>query len=204
MLNAFTHGVFLAFGLIMPLGMQNIFVFNQGATQRHFFHALPCVLTAFVCDAILILASVLGIAFIVLALPWLKPLIFIFGICFLLYMGWVIWRKQPRHHTEIEPLSARYQIAFAISVSFLNPHALIDTIGIIGSNSLHFIGQDKWAFTLACLLVSLCWFIILALSGSCFKTVDKSGRGILIVNKLSAIIMWCTAGYLSYCLIYSS
>lgn len=45
-LNAFLYGVMLAFGLIIPLGVQNIFAFNQGATQRHFLHALPSVLAA--------------------------------------------------------------------------------------------------------------------------------------------------------------
>ena len=27
------HGILLAFGLILPLGVQNVFIFSQGATQ---------------------------------------------------------------------------------------------------------------------------------------------------------------------------
>lgn len=30
MLAALLHGIALAFGLILPLGAQNVFVFNQG------------------------------------------------------------------------------------------------------------------------------------------------------------------------------
>jgi L-lysine exporter family protein LysE/ArgO len=29
--EAIFHGILLAFGLILPLGAQNVFVFNQGA-----------------------------------------------------------------------------------------------------------------------------------------------------------------------------
>ncbi len=196
MLHAFIEGIFLTVGLILPLGMQNIFIFNQGATQRHFFHTLPSILTAFSCDAFLILSSVLGVSLIVLALPWLKSLILIIGIIFLLYMGCLSWNSELRPASEIQPLSPRYQIIFALSASLLNPHALIDTIGVIGINSLHFAGQDKWAFTVACLLVSFSWFIILALAGYCLKTWDESGRATLVVNKVSALMMWGIALYL--------
>lgn len=30
-MNAILHGVMLAFGLILPLGAQNVFIFQQGA-----------------------------------------------------------------------------------------------------------------------------------------------------------------------------
>mgnify|MGYP001218790420 FL=1 len=48
------HGIILAFGLILPLGVQNIFVFNQGATHKKFTNALPVIITAGICDTILI------------------------------------------------------------------------------------------------------------------------------------------------------
>ena len=63
--NMFTvviHALLLAFGLILPLGVQNVFVFNQGANQRTIKQALPAVVTASVCDTILILVAVLGVS----------------------------------------------------------------------------------------------------------------------------------------------
>lgn len=42
MLEAFIHGALLAFGLILPLGIQNIFIFNQGATQKRFGSGFTC------------------------------------------------------------------------------------------------------------------------------------------------------------------
>lgn len=35
MLAALLHGIALAFGLILPLGAQNVFVFNQGASRHN-------------------------------------------------------------------------------------------------------------------------------------------------------------------------
>lgn len=35
------HAVVLAFGLILPLGVQNVFIFNQGMSQRSYARALP-------------------------------------------------------------------------------------------------------------------------------------------------------------------
>ena len=46
MTEAILHGIILAFGLIIPLGVQNVFVFNQGALQPKFSRALPVVITA--------------------------------------------------------------------------------------------------------------------------------------------------------------
>ncbi len=38
------------------------------------------------------------------------------------------------------------QILFAASVSLLNPHAILDTIGVIGTNSIQYIGSEKMGF----------------------------------------------------------
>ncbi|MDQ0200221.1 hypothetical protein [Neobacillus ginsengisoli] len=46
MLEAILHGMILAFGLILLLGVQNVFVFNQGASQSDFVRALPVIITA--------------------------------------------------------------------------------------------------------------------------------------------------------------
>lgn len=202
MIYAFIYGVILAFGLIIPLGVQNIFVFNQGATQRHFLHAMPSVLTAGICDAVLILLAVLGVSVAVLTIPWLKTVIFIIGFFFLMYMGWVTWKSKPTKLQEgHKPLSAKRQIAFAMSVSLLNPHALIDTIGVIGTNSLNFVGTEKWIYTLACIIVSLSWFFGLAVAGHFLHKLDKKGTWLTLVNKISAVIIWAVGIYIGWELI---
>jgi L-lysine exporter family protein LysE/ArgO len=165
MINAFIYGVLLALGLIIPLGVQNVFIFNQGATQKHFLLAMPSVITAFVCDVILIILAVLGISLLVFSIPALKTAVFVVGISFLIYMGWVTWKSRVNLREDYTPLPVKRQVSFAISVSILNPHALLDTVGVIGTNSLSLSGSAKWAYTLGCILVSFCWFLSLSIAG---------------------------------------
>lgn len=199
--HPFIYGVILALGLIFPLGVQNVFIFNQGATQSTLWRALPSVLTAFFCDLILIMFAVIGLSLAILAIAWLKILIFFLGFFFLMYMGYSTWTAHPNHEKmKASPLSTKKQIAFALSVSLFNPHAIIDTIGVIGTNSLNFIGYEKIQFTLACLLVSLIWFFGLSFAGHCLGKLNKTGL-IYLINKLSALIIWSVGIYIGYQLI---
>lgn len=202
MIHAFIYGIILSLGLILPLVMQNLFIFNQGATQKHYFNALPSVLTAFVCDVILIVCAILSVSLIVLTLPLLRHLIQIMGIGFLLFMGCIVWRSQGNSNLHKEPLSYKAQIAFTMSVSLLNPHAILDAVGVIGTSAMQFDGYDKLAYMVACIVVSFIWFLSLSLAGHYFHRVDKTGQGITVVNKISAVVMWTTAIYLCYILLH--
>ncbi|MFV9847987.1 MAG: LysE/ArgO family amino acid transporter, partial [Rickettsia aeschlimannii] len=94
-LSAFLHGIVLAPGLIVPLGVQNIFIFNQGAKQPKFSKALPSIIAASICDTMLICMAVLGISLLILEISWLKLSIFIVGFIFLIYMGYNTWNQPP-------------------------------------------------------------------------------------------------------------
>lgn len=194
------HGILLAFGLILPLGVQNVFVFNQGATHKKITNALPAVITAGLCDTLLIYLAVAGVSLIVFSFEWLKILLFLVGFFFLTYMGWVIWKDQPEVSTDSDRkhFSARRQITFAASVSLLNPHAILDTIGVIGTSSLAYNGYDKWAFMLACIAVSWVWFISLAIVGRKIGQIDGTGNLLKYINQISAIIIWIMAIYMGY------
>ncbi|MEH7121734.1 LysE/ArgO family amino acid transporter [Bacillus sp. JJ1503] len=198
MTEAFLHGAILAFGLILPLGVQNVFVFNQGATQKRFVRALPAVITAGICDTILILLAVMGVSIIVFSFVWIKNVIFIVGFFFLAYMGWSIWKSEPEVKSDKQEISfsTKRQITFAASVSLLNPHAIMDTIGVIGTSSLAYEGFEKWAFSLACIGISWIWFFSLALVGRKVGEFDTSGRFLKKMNQISAIIIWGMALYI--------
>jgi L-lysine exporter family protein LysE/ArgO len=199
MLSAAIHGFILAFGLILPLGVQNVFVFNQGALQPKWANALPVVLTAALCDTLLISMAVLGISAVVLEISFLKIALSVFGIAFLLYMGYVTWKSKPgREENNVQLFSARKQITFAASVSLLNPHAIMDTIGVIGTSSLTYSGIEKAVFTIVCIFVSWLWFFGLSILGRVAGRLDQSGKFINTLNKISAVIMWGTAVYLVF------
>lgn len=168
-MEAFLHGIILAFGLILPLGVQNVFVFSQGATQPTLLRALPAGVTAAICDTLLILLAVFGLSLIVLQFEWLRITLMIMGIIFLLYMGYSIWRSNPVNTENSEALPIKKQILFALSVSLLNPHAILDTIGVIGTSALKYSGTEQMMFTVACVFISWLWFFGLTLTGASFK-----------------------------------
>jgi L-lysine exporter family protein LysE/ArgO len=197
MLGALFHGIVLAFGLILPLGAQNIFVFNQGSSQPLFRKVVPVIITASLCDTLLILLAVMGVSIIVLTIPVFQTILFCIGFLFMLYMGWVVWKSKPASITgENVAISPRKQILFAISVSLLNPHAILDTVGVIGTSSLHYIGSAKVIFTTACIIVSWLWFLGLAIAGRVIGGLDPNGRLLVILNKVSGLMIWGVALYI--------
>ncbi|HEY2421139.1 MAG TPA: LysE/ArgO family amino acid transporter [Neobacillus sp.] len=203
MLEPFIHGFILAFGLILPLGVQNVFVFNQGALQPSFVNVLPVVITASLCDTLLILVSVLGVSLLILGSFWIKAILIVGGLIFLIYMGWTTWNTKPNNDRETgaNKSSLKKQVLFAASVSLLNPHAIMDTIGVIGTSSLKYQGGDKVIFSVACIFVSWIWFLGLSVIGRVSGKLDRSGNFLLILNKISALVMWGAAVYLLFSLL---
>lgn len=195
-MEAILHGIILAFGLIFPLGVQNVFVFSQGATQPKLLRALPATMTAALSDTFLILLAVFGLSAIVLQFEWLRLSLMIAGILFLLYMGYVIWRSEPTPSETNKALPIRQQVIFTLSVSVLNPHAILDTVGVIGTSALKYVGTEQIIFTVACISVSWIWFIGLTLAGTIMKKLDSTGGLMRIFNKCSALFVWGTAIYL--------
>lgn len=199
-MEPFLHGMILAFGLILPLGVQNIFIFNQGATQKTFMRALPAALTAGICDTLLISLAITGVSLLILGFDWLRNLLFISGFFFLLYMGWTLWKSKnvvSERQSNIG-FSVKRQITFAASVSLLNPHAILDTIGVIGTSSIAYEGLDKGLFTFACIGVSWLWFLGLAITGRWVGKIDSKGLFLSRMNQISAIVIWIMAIYIGY------
>ncbi|WP_343310316.1 LysE family transporter [Bacillus atrophaeus] len=108
---------------------------------------------------------------------------------FLAYMGWVTWHSRPDpDETQKNVFSAKKQAAFAATVSLLNPHAILDTVGVISTQSLPYTGLDKWLYT-RCLAWPFLGFIVLVLAVRIFKTLDTGGGLMIVLNKCSALVM---------------
>ncbi|MBU5214863.1 LysE/ArgO family amino acid transporter [Heyndrickxia oleronia] len=202
MIEPFIHGFILSLGLILPLGVQNVFIFNQGAMQPRYMNVLPVVITASLCDTLLILVSVLGVSLLILGSFWFKVILIGGGVIFLVYMGWTTWNSKPNNqrNADVNKFSLKKQLLFAASVSLLNPHAIMDTVGVIGTSSIKYHGVEKVIFAFTCIMVSWLWFIGLSLIGRVIGKIDKSGTFLLVLNKISAIIMWAAAVYLVFSL----
>ncbi len=199
MLAPFLHGWFLCLGLILPLGVQNVFVFNQGARHRRWPAALPTVIVAGICDSLLILLAIGGVSLLLLKTPAVRYALCAIGICFLLYMGLATWR------TRLDPAagdggdwSSRRQMLFAASVSLLNPHAVIDTVGVVGASSLAYRPPALYAFAAGCILNSWLWFTGLMTAGHLIGSIPRAAAVLRWFNRVSAAIMWICAFLLAW------
>ena len=68
LLFPFIHGIF-AFSLIMPAGIQNTYL-KSSFVNNNILSVIPVIITASLCDTILILLSVLGISLILLEMEF--------------------------------------------------------------------------------------------------------------------------------------
>jgi len=197
-MTAFLHGVCLAIGLILPLGIQNLFVFQQGVLQPRFYSVLPAVITASLCDTVLILSAVSGVSLLLFKFMMMKVIMIGGGVIILFYMGYLTWhsRVDSSSLNAMQALSRKKQIMFAMSVSFLNPSAVLDIIGVIGTSSAQYANQEKMFFMLACISVSWLWFFGLAIVGRFLGEYKDIDRLMLVINKVSAVFIWSTAVYL--------
>jgi L-lysine exporter family protein LysE/ArgO len=198
LLTAFIHGFCLALGLILPLGVQNLFVFEQGVIQPVYYKAFPAIVTAALCDTGMILLSVSGVSVLIFHFSLLKTILVSVGIVFLFYMGYVNWHAAVKtDFMEGESFSARKQIVFALSVSLLNPYAFLDIIGVIGTGSLQYEAGSKVMFTLATIIVSWLWFTGLGFAGHWFGMMKNLADKMLWLQKGSSVVIWGTAIYMA-------
>jgi L-lysine exporter family protein LysE/ArgO len=198
------HGVILALGLILPLGIQNIFIFNQGANHSRFIKAMPSVITAGLCDTVMILLAVFGVSVLILEIIWLKLVFLGVGFFFLMSMGYVSWKSgSQKIPSDKRIFSSKRQILFALTVSLLNPHAVIDSALVIGLGALQYEGSLRIAYTLSCILVSWAWFLSLSYAGHQLQKLTNAQIWLSRMNKVGACCMWGVGLYLGLQLIHA-
>ena len=179
MIEAVLHGVILAIGLILPLRRSKCICVQprgfaaevgEGTSRR-----CHCGDLRYDFDR----GGCIGSLIAHLDIRWLETIMFAVGILFLLYIGISLWRSAPSSmEAEAERFSPKKQILFAASVSLLNPHAIIDTIGVIGSNALSYSGEARFAFTLTTIIISWCWFFGLALLEGSSASWTRAGNSL--------------------------
>jgi len=187
----YLNGLLLGLSLIMTLGPQNIFLIKQGAMRNH---AIISALTCFVCDIILITASVIGLQDILQSHDNLRSYMIWFGSLFLMYYGInalkTAWKNQSNMAIEDKNRTSRMQnIMLALGFSILNPHAIIDTFILIGGGSGQFPGQEI-PFLFGVLTSSFLWFTLLTFLAYYFSKIltrakvwrcVELGSGILLI-----------------------
>lgn len=194
MAKGFTLGI----SMILPIGSQNAMVLNQGINKH--YHLTTATLFA-IFDIILIGIGVLGGSLLIGSNETIFTLLTWGGILFLCSYGIMSLRSAVRVNfvsqaKEPTKRSLKIVVLSCLVVTFLNPHAYIDTIMIIGSVSGQYEGQAKLFFTIGVMSASIVWFYALASGASKlsnFLSKPKVKQGIDVVV---AIIMFYIAASL--------
>ncbi|WP_306233689.1 LysE/ArgO family amino acid transporter [Agrococcus beijingensis] len=174
---ALLAGFGLCLGLIVSIGAQNAIVLRQGLRREHVgLVVLVCVVS----DAILQTIGVAGVATLVTAHPWLESVARWAGAAFILAFAALsarrAWRGGGSLEAAPEPVAeaagapgpagvavrARTSrittLLTILAVTWLNPHAIVETTVVLGSVAATH-GDARWWFLAGGVIASTLWFV---------------------------------------------
>jgi len=191
----YAQGFALSAGLIVAIGAQNVFVLTEGARGRRPW-LVAGICTA--CDALLIGLGVGGVG----ALAGGRALsgwLALGGALFLLAYGLRALASALRGGSMAPdiaagPPSTRAVLLTALGVSLLNPHALLDTVVLIGGLASRLgDGGERLAFGLGAATASACWFFSLSLGGRLLAPWLARRSVWRVLDAVVCLTMWTLA-----------
>lgn len=198
-LIAFVQGLGIGAGLIIAIGAQNAFVLRQGLRGHR---VLLVALTCAFCDAVLIALGAGGFASLVRSFPALVPVATWAGAAFLLAYGALAFRAalRPRSlnadEVREEPPRAARVLFMAIGFSWLNPHAWLDTVVVLGGIASGFPGVARLAFAMGACTASFLWFFALGHGAAKLAPIFARPAAWRVLDALIGVAMWVIAGSL--------
>lgn len=200
----FFAGMILSLSLIMAIGPQNAHVIRMALLRQHVWLTIAvCALT----DVALITAGVAGLAQIGgLSGGWLGAITGA-GAAVLLLYGALALRRFLRPAPQVTAVgvigdvtgaapSRRKAIGMALALSWLNPHAWLDTAVLIGTASLAYAAPGNAVFGLGAAVGSALWFSTLGCAMWLLGRRLNSPVLWRAMDGLVALMMWGTAGWL--------
>lgn len=200
---AFFAGMVLCLSLIMAIGPQNAHVIRMGLLRQHVgLTLLVCVVT----DVALIGLGVAGLAQLGALPDKVLGAISGAGALILIWYGVGAMKRflQPEVATgadgALQPsqttMSRRRAVGMALALSWLNPHAWLDTAVLIGTASLAYSRPDNAVFGLGAAAGSLLWFSALGLAMWLLGRRLNSPLFWRVLDGVVAVMMWGTAFWL--------
>jgi L-lysine exporter family protein LysE/ArgO len=192
---SFLAGLGLGLSLIVAIGAQNAFVLRQGIRREH---VLAVVVICALSDAVLILAGVAGLGFLIERMPWLVVIAQWLGAAFLLTYGLLAARRALRG-TDLglsagAPERARSGgrlvpvVLTVLALTWLNPHVYLDTVLMLGSIAATH-GDDRLVFAAGAVVASIVWFTALGYGARYLGRWLNTARAWRILDGVIAVIM---------------
>tara|TARA_B110000027_G_C15965597_1_gene231933 strand:- start:141 stop:620 length:480 start_codon:yes stop_codon:yes gene_type:complete len=159
-MNYLLLGFFTGLSLILAIGVQNIFVIEQGLKKQYVF--LVCLICS-ISDLILIFLGIFlfeyfGNFFNPTIELILNILLFFFLIHFIygkisIQKNLIIFNKQPKK------ISISNIVSKTLAFTYLNPHVYSDTVFFLGNFSKNFLIIDKYYFGFGASISSFLFFL---------------------------------------------
>lgn len=203
-------GLGLGLSLIVAIGAQNVFVLRQGIRREH---VLAVVVICAASDALLIVAGVAGLGYLISAAPWLVTAARWAGAAFLVAYAMLAARRAWRggealtleapdapvsSSTEGAPSGTatlartRTQLAPVIlttlALTWLNPHVYLDTVLMLGSIAATH-GGNRWLFAAGAIIASILWFTALGFGAGYVGHWLRTERSWRVLDAVIALVM---------------
>jgi L-lysine exporter family protein LysE/ArgO len=170
----FLAGMVLSLSLIMAIGPQNAHVMRMGLLRQHLWLTIAVCVTT---DLLLITIGVAGLSELGGLSEKLLGAMTGAGALVLLIYGAQALRRfmqptplptadgaAPVTDASAADISRKKAIGLALALSWLNPHAWLDTAVVIGTASLAYAQPENAVFGLGAAAGSLLWFVVLGIA----------------------------------------
>ena len=165
----FVFGLIFGLATAFPVGIQSFVVMNQGL-RFGYPRALTGIVTASLCDTLLIVAGAAGASALLADADERAPVLLV-GIAFLAVFGILAFRAPPEEEADEYKSAGRplAMIAQTVGVSLFNPHAVLETVGVLGGAVAAQSAENRIEFALGVIAASWVWFVMVGFGASALQ-----------------------------------
>jgi L-lysine exporter family protein LysE/ArgO len=165
----FVFGLLFGLATAFPVGVQSFVVMNQGLRFGN-PRVLIGIITASLCDTLLIVAGAAGASALLTNADERVPVLLI-GIAFLAIFGVLAFRAPPEEEVnEVKSVGRPLaMIAQTVGVSLFNPHAVLETVGVLGGAIAAQTAENRIEFACGVVAASWVWFLMVGFGASALQ-----------------------------------
>lgn len=163
-MTAFAFGLLFGMATAFPVGVQSFVVMNQGL-RFGYPKVLVGIATASLCDSLLIVLGAAG-ASALLTAPGHERLLVSIGALFFIIVGVTTLRASPENEEVESRARPGGMVAQTVGVSLLNPHAVFETVGLLGGAIAIQTAGDRLPFAAGAISASWVWFAMIGFGAS--------------------------------------
>lgn len=185
----YLRGILVGFAFVAPIGMQNIYMFNNALSNK-MSKALLYNFLVWFCDALFSFAAFYGIGALISANEIVKIIVMIIGGVLTSYIGFNIIRsaKQTAIGSDRKKQTLKQALMTALIVSWGNPQAMIDGIMMLGASRATLTFEQSILFITGVVTASFIWDHGITIGFNLLR--DKLPKKFLLaINLISGIIV---------------